>query len=428
MRCASPLIRFVLLICIPGLSPVALAQPAPQDDPPPSPVKVSPVIEREIESSRTVVGTVQPARRSVVGSAVDGRVVSFPVENGDRVAAGDTLAQLRTDALQWQLSAAKAEQRLRTEELAELTNGTDPETIANLQALMKAAESQRDHAQSQFTRIEKLFQRGQVVTQTQLDDARSQASSALQEYVAAKSLYDLAVRGPRQEKIAQAEARLEMQKAIVHELEDRIARHTVVAPFDGFVVAEHTEVGQWAASGDPIAEVVQLSEVDVRTNVLEEQVASLHIGQQVQVVVPAVPEEQWPGTVHRIIPQADVRSRTFPVDIRITNRIVQGVPVLKSGFLASVRLPTGGTRRSLLVPKDALVLGGRQTVVYVVDPLPQGRDAGLVRPVPVTTGLSEGGAIEVRGELTIGDRVVVEGNERLERGDRVRILTEADDE
>ncbi len=382
------------------------------------------MIERQIESSRTVVGTVQPARRSVVGSAVDGRVVSFPVENGDRVAAGDTLAQLRTDTLQWQLAAGKAEQRLRDEELAELTNGTDPETIANLEALMKAAESQRDHAKSQFTRMESLFQRGQVATQTQLDEAQSQASSALQEYVAAKSLYDLAVRGPRQEKIAQAEARLEMQKALVHELEDRIARHTVVAPFDGFVVAEHTEVGQWASSGDPIAEVAQFGEVDVRANVLEGQVASLRIGQEVQVVVPAAPEQQWQGTVHRIIPQADVRSRTFPVDIRITNWIEQDVPVLKAGFLASVRLATGGTQKSLLVPKDALVLGGRQTVVYVVDPLPEDRQTGVVRPVPVTIGLSDGGAIEVRGELSADDRVVVEGNERLERGDRVRILSE----
>ncbi len=419
---------FVLSICGPGLSPVAAAQPASPARPPASPVKVTRVVEREIDSSRTVVGTIQPARRSVVGSAVDGRVVSFPVENGDRVAAGDTLAQLRTETLQWQLAAAKAEQRLRDEELAELINGTDPETIANLEALMKAAESQRDYAKSQFTRIERLFERGQVATQTQLDEAQSLASGAIQRYVAAKSLYDLATRGPRQEKIAQAEARCEIQKALVRELEDRIVRHTVVAPFDGFVVAEHTEVGQWASSGDPIAEVVQLSEVDVRTNVLEGQVASLRIGQQVQVVVPAVPGQQWQGTVHRIIPQADVRSRTFPVDIRITNRIEQDVPVLKSGFLASVRLPTGGTRKSLLVPKDALVLGGRQTVVYVVDPLPDDRHAGVVRPVPVTIGISDGAAIEVTGQLSVDDRVVVEGNERLERGDRVRILKEAADE
>ncbi|MGE0377156.1 MAG: efflux RND transporter periplasmic adaptor subunit, partial [Planctomycetaceae bacterium] len=361
-------------------------------------------------------------RRSIVGSAVDGRVIAFPVENGDRVSAGDMLAQLRTETLEWQLAASKAELRLREQELAELKNGTDPETIANLEARMKAAESQRDYTQSQFERMQSLFLRGQVATQNQLDEAQSQATSALQEQLAAKSLFELAVRGPRQERIAQAEARCEIQKALISQLEDQIARHTVVAPFDGFIVAEHTEVGQWAASGDPVAEVVQLTEVDVRVSVLEGLVGSLRIGQAVSVTVPAVPQQEWEGTVHRIIPQADVRSRTFPVDIRLANRIEDDVPVLKSGLLASVRLPTGSTHRAVLVPKDALVLGGKQPVVYVVDSEPGDRDTGVVRPVPVTLGVSDGMLIEVTGDLMADLRVVIEGNERLKSGERVRIL------
>ncbi|MBX3440096.1 MAG: efflux RND transporter periplasmic adaptor subunit [Planctomycetaceae bacterium] len=424
MRLPSCLLLALLIVCGAVLPHVVVAQSASPPVVPPSPAKVAAVVQRDVESLQAAVGTIEPARRSIVGSAVDGRVIQFPRENGDRVLEGDTLAQLRTETLEWQLAAAQAELTLREHELAELQNGTEPETIANLEARMKAAEAQRDYTQSQLSRIQGLYARGQVATQTQLDEAQSLASGAMQDSFAAKSLYDLAVRGPRQERIAQAQARCEIQKAVINQLKDQIARHTVVAPFDGFIVAEHSEVGQWASSGDPIVEVVQLSEVNVRVNVLESQIASLRIGQRIELTVPAAPQTQWFGVVHRIIPQADVRSRTFPVDVRVTNQIDNDAPVLKSGLLASVRLPVGTKHRALLVPKDALVLGGPQPVVFVLDPDPTDRKLGSARPVPVAIGVSVGKLIEVTGPLEVASHVIVEGNERLKPGERVQVLEE----
>ena len=414
------------MFCGPALSMTAWGQKPVSSEVPPSPVAVSRVQEREIGGSQTVVGTIQPARRSIVGSAVDGRVIEFPREMGDRVSEGDMLAQLRTETLEWQLAAAQAELKLREQELAELKNGTDPEQIANLEARMKAATAQRDYAESQFKRMQSLFDKGQVATQNQLDEARSGATSALQDQIAAKALHDLAVRGPREERIAQAEARVEMQTAMVRQLSDQIQRHTIVAPFDGYVVAENSEVGQWASQGDPIAEIVQLSEVDVRANVPEEQVSQLRQGQTVTVNVPGAPRQLWEGTVHRIVPQGDERSRTFPVDIRITNQLENDLPVLKAGFLATLQLPTGATQRATVIPKDALVLGGSQPLVYVVDLSAENSQAGVVRPVEVTLGMSDGTAIEVNGMLAPDQLVVVEGNERLKPGEKVRILDEVD--
>ncbi len=426
MRLSILCTSFLWMVCGPVLSLTAWGQKPSSDEKPASPVTVSRVQEREIGGSQTVVGTVQPARRSIVGSPIDGRVMTFPVENGDRVSQGDVLAQLRTQTLEWQLAAARAEQKLRDQELAELKNGTDPEQVANLEARMKATVSQREYADAQFKRIQSLFDRGQVTTQTRLDEARSEALAAEQDFIGAKALHDLAVRGPREERIAQAEARKEMQVALVEQLEDQIARHTIIAPFDGFIVAENTEVGQWASQGDPIAEVVQLSEVDVRANVPEEQVASLRKGQKVTVNIPGAPHQIWEGTVHRIVPQADVRSRTFPVDIRIINSIEDDIPVLKAGFLATMQLPTGATQRATLVPKDALVLGGVQPHVFVVELSAVDKTIGVVRPVEVTLGMSDGMTIKVNGMLTPDQLVVVEGNERLKPGETVRILQEVE--
>ena len=137
--------------------------------------------------------------------------------------------------------------------------------------------------------------------------------------------------------------------------------------------------------------------------------------------VPAAAPQEWIGKVHRIVPQADVRSRTLPVAVRITNRIEDGTPALKSGAFARVHLPTGQQQLVTLVPKDALVLGGDRPLVYVLEPAEEGRPAS-VREVVVTLGVSKGNSIQVSGVVKAGDRVVVRGNERLKTGQPVTVL------
>jgi RND family efflux transporter MFP subunit len=387
-------------------------------------VAVAHAVEQEIAATQTVLGTVQPARRSVVGSAVDGRVIEFLVENGDAVKQGDKLAQLRTDTLAIELSAAQAELRLREEELTELQNGAEPEQLASLEAVARSAAAHKEYALAQYERMQSLFSRGQAATQYQLEEARSQATQAEQDYLSAKALHELGVRGPRAERLAQAAAHRDVQSEQVRLLQEQIKLHTLVAPFEGYVVAEHSEVGQWAARGAPIVEVVQLSEVDVRVNLIEAHVAGVSIGDEVEIRVPACRQADWRGRIHRIVPQADVRSRTFPVEIRVMNRIDENGPVLMSGMLAQARLATGGQMTALLVPKDALVLGGPQPVVFAVEG-PGNRGETTVRSVSVTLGVAVGDAIQVTGPLRAGERVVVQGNERLQSGQSVTILNEA---
>jgi hypothetical protein len=85
-------------------------------------------------------------------------------------------------------------------------------------------------------------------------------------------------------------------------------------------------------------------------------------------------------------------------------------------------LPTGKKHRALVVLKDALVLGGTQVLVYVVDLPTADAKQGKVRSAPVTTGSAEGNLIQViGGELHPGQVVVVQGNERLRPGQDVQI-------
>jgi RND family efflux transporter MFP subunit len=203
-----------------------------------------------------------------------------------------------------------------------------------------------------------------------------------------------------------------MQQATADRLKDQLDKHTIVSRFPGYVTMEHTEIGNWVKQGDAVAEVVALDEVEITAHLVEQYVPYTRVGMTVNVDVPSIPGRPFTGTVTAVVPQADVQARTFPVLVRVKNELVDGQPLLKAGMYARVSLPTGRREQALLVPKDALVFGGQQPMVYAVD-APGAGQPGKARPVPVELGSAVGGLMQVRGGLKAGELVVVQGNERL---------------
>lgn len=393
----------------------------------PAPVAVAPVIEREVSAGQTFVGAVRPVRRSTIGSAVDGRVIEVMVEEGDEVKKDQPLAQLRTATLEIELAAAKAQLDVLKHELDEWLNGPRAEEIAQAKANMLGAEARLAYARSKLKRIQSLVER-RAASDDELEDATSVAESAVQTHAAAKSAWDLLIAGTRVEKLAQARAKIAVQEEAVRRIEDQITKHTLISPFDGEVVAKHTEVGQWITQGQPVAEVVELAQVDVEVMVLENYIPYLKIGTPAQVEINAIPGEMFatlPGTVNHIVAQADLRSRNFPVKVRLDNRLVNGRYLLKPGMFARITLPIGKLAKSLLVPKDAVVLGGPAPMVYIFEPSDKDPQLGRARPAPVQLGTDNEGYVCVTGDLKAGQQVIVEGNERMRPPFDVRITQRA---
>ncbi|MGB0597977.1 MAG: efflux RND transporter periplasmic adaptor subunit [Rubripirellula sp.] len=388
-----------------------------------SPVVVTPVTVQEISLGRRVVGTVLPVRISTIGSALDGRVLTFDVNSGDRVKSGQRLAQLRPDTFNLQVAAAKAQLELYRQQLAELANGSRPEDIEEAEAKMLAAKAASDNAAKKFDRLNSLAE-SSAASDAELEDAREQADAKRFTWMAAKATLKRVKQGPRLESIAQAEAQVQLQLHQVQLLEDQLQKLAIKSPFDGFIAAEYTEVGSWISRGDPVVQVVQLDQVEVQLAVTAETVVHLYPGEKIRVDFPEFPEELFVGTIKRVVPVADPRSRTFPVFILLDNVLNNGVPELKAGMLARVEVPAGRREAMPLVPKDALVLNGVDSAVFVIDPDPEfrGRDSGLARRVPVTLGVAVGGLIQVSGNIDEGDLVATEGNERLVSGASVQVV------
>jgi RND family efflux transporter MFP subunit len=166
-------------------------------------------------------------------------------------------------------------------------------------------------------------------------------------------------------------------------------------------------------------EIVALDEVDVTVDVVEDFVGGLAEGLPVRVSIDAIPDRIFTAPIYRIVPSADRRGRTFPVKIRLTNEPVGPSVRIKAGMFASATLAVGEERQAVLVPKDAIVLGGMVPImVWTVDPT-----SSTAKMAPVTLGVAVDDLVQVIGPVKPGDAVVVRGNERIRfPGQPLRIL------
>ncbi len=331
---------------------------------------------------------------------------------------GEPLVLLLTETIKLELLAAEAELELRTQQLAELANGSRPEERMQAKAKMLGAKAQMEYAVGRRQRAEEL-RRSQAISEEQLDEALSLATAAEQAFYDAQAAYELVMEGPRPERISQSRAQVAMQDAMVKQIQDRIKKYTIISRFNGYVIAEYAEEGAWVKTGDPVMEVISLDEVEVEAFVTEQHVPFIKPGTTVRVEVPALPTHVFSGVVETVVPKAEERSRTFPVKVLVTNVISPDGPLLKSGMYARVELPTGPRQLAVMVPKDALVLGGPQPIVYIV--ATSDDKNGKATPLPVQLGVASGSLIQVKGPLQAGQWVVVEGNERLRPGQDVVI-------
>jgi RND family efflux transporter MFP subunit len=380
------------------------------------PVVVGRVATMELASGQAFVGTVVPARTSDVGSAVDGRIVEFPIADGQHVAEGQAIAELLRGLLEIERQGAAAELERRRQVLAELVAGSRAEELDQARALVAGFEARLAYAKSRMARLRRLVERG-TSTVDELQDAQTELQATEAQLAGSRAALALVEAGPRKEQVAQAAAAVAGQEAEVERIDDQLGKHTIRAPFAGWVVERFTEKGQWLARGGLVARIAELDRVRIVAQVPELSVRYLKAGDDVRLEFDASPDKTWVGDVARVVPQADLLSRSFPVEVTLENEVVDGEPVLKGGMLARVWLPVGKTGSVTVVPKDAVVLGRGRPVVYVIE-TPQGAPAssGTVRPVEVSLGAAVEGFVEIQGGLEPGQFVVTRGNERLRPG------------
>ncbi len=206
----------------------------------------------------------------------------------------------------------------------------------------------------------------------------------------------------------------ERSVAVMEEIQARLDKAVIRAPFPGTVGLRMVSPGAYVKKGDDIVRLENIAAIKLDFRVPEVFVSQLKTGQPVAIRLDAFPEESFSGRIYAVEPVVEERTRTVLVRARVDN---QGFK-LKPGMFVRVTLTLSTKQNAILVPETAIWPQGQDSFVYrVVD--------GKALLTKVALGQRRPGEVEVTQGLSLGDVVVTEGQMKIRDGAPVMVMGEA---
>jgi len=197
----------------------------------------------------------------------------------------------------------------------------------------------------------------------------------------------------------------------VEQARKQLSNATVVSPINGQITQKSVEAGAFVNMGNPIATVVDVSQLKVQLNVAENDVYTLKEGDPIQITATVFPGITYEGKITFISPRGD-DAHNYPVEISFKN---QDKNALKAGTYVNIAFNRKSQAPSLQIPREALVGSIRDAQVYVVN---QDNIAQLRK---ITIGADNGNYLEIQQGLQEGEKVVTTGQINLTNNTRVSI-------
>jgi HlyD family secretion protein len=332
------------------------------------------------------IGTVEARRSYVVGPTVAGRVTRVLVDQGDRVRAGQLLAEMDpVDLDERMTSASSAQERAAS-------------TAQAAAALVREAKSRNELAAASARRYADLRQKG-FVSQEALDAKQHEANAARAALEAAESQFVAASKD--QERFGVDRAGVGKQRA----------QYRLLSPVDALISSRDAEPGSTVVAGQAVLRLIDPESLWVRARIDQGRIGGIALGQAVNIVLRSLPGQLLTGRVARI----EVGSDSVTEE-RVVNVAFDKPPAyLSSGELAEVTIALPLIEKSLNLPSAAVRHVKGQTGAWRIAD-------GKVSFVPVRVGVQTlEGKTQVLGGLAQGDAVVLHALQELRDGETVRI-------
>jgi RND family efflux transporter MFP subunit len=318
---------------------------------------------RRLSVEAELPGTVQAVSQATVRAKVAAEVKRVLVREGDRVRAGQTLAEFDTANLRAQLAERTA-------------------AVAAAQADLTTAERTRN-------------QNAELYKQKFISQSAYEASdSAFQAKAASVQL---------------AKAQLEQTQIM---LNDAIVR----APIAGLVAKRYVQPGEKVGFDAPLIQVVDLTDLEVQAQASLGDIAKIKPGMPAAVQVEGLADRTFPGRVERINPAAEPGTRSINVYVSLAN---EG-SLLKAGMFARVRLTMAADREAPALPVSAVRGEGMQSYVWLL-----ARSRLERRPVTVGTRDERAHLIEILSGVAPDDDVIATKFDNLQHGQPARLKHES---
>ena len=348
-----PLAALAVQVLLAGCD--AYTAPAPRAE---RPVQVQRVAFVETESSDEVVGVVRARYETDLGFRVAGKIVSRPVNVGDRIKAGDVVARLDPEDLRLQLQSAEAEIAAATSSLGQTS--ADLERYASLKTRGWASVAD--------------FDRKKAATD-------------------------------------EAQGRLDRARRALDLARNQLAYADLRADAEGVITATLAEPGQVVAIGQPVARLAHAGDKEAAVALPETWLATAR-GSRATVRLWADRDRVLSARLRELSPQADPTSRTFAARFTIDD----ADDAVALGMTATVRLARTGDLRIARLPLAAVLNRGSGPSVFLVD-----ASGTLVARAVTIASFTEDAALVAAG-IGDGDQVVTLGVQKLEPGFKVRAV------
>jgi RND family efflux transporter MFP subunit len=336
-------------------------------------VRVVPVRANDGMVAAKLPGSTEAFEAANISARISGYVAKRYVEMGDRVKAGQILAEISAPELDHQIAQAQA-------------------TLAQSQAALARTQATREIANVTWDRDSKLLDKGWV-TKQQGDTERLNVQAQ-----------DAAV--------AAAEATIRAQRALINVLLQQKAYQRVVAPFDGVVTQRNIDNGSLVqadtAGGIPMFTLMHSDVIRIQVYVPQDQVSGLGAGVGALVRVPELPGVEFRGVVARVASALVPGTRTLQTEIDVPNP--EGL--LTPGTYCEVELQIPSKTQSVEVPSEAILLGPNGLRIAAVE-------NGAVHIRKLIVVRDRGTSIEVSDGVKSGDRIILNPPADISEGQTV---------
>lgn len=256
---------------------------------------VTRVTSRSVSNSVKATGTLLSAKQAGLAFAVTGRVKQISVEEGAKVKAGVIMAQLDTGGLEATVGQAQAAYDLAKASFLLVQAGPNKDQVAIAKANLGNAKAAVDQAQAAYDRIGGASNPFSGISPQAL--ALQQATNAFQ---AATAQYNLAVNHPTDTELAIAGAQFAQAQAALDVAKNSLANASIVAPFEGTVLAVTPKVGESVPANTVVMTLADLKNMQVVVNLDENSLTGVKVGQSVLVTVDAIGGRTLTGKVRKI--------------------------------------------------------------------------------------------------------------------------------
>ncbi|WP_370879996.1 efflux RND transporter periplasmic adaptor subunit [Shinella sedimenti] len=338
--------------------------------------------QRNLVDRVIATGTIQAVEEVYVTPLVEGLSIrTLEADVGDRVAAEGTLATLNDDALLLQKSQTEAS-------LAKARAG-----LEQIKAQLVEAKANADEAVRVRDRAQRLVKSGSQ-SQANADQAIAAADAALARVNSAEQA------------VAVAEADINVAQSQIDDIDLRLARTAVKSPVAGVISARTAKIGAIASgSASPLFTVIRDGAIELKADVSEDTILKLKPGLKAKVSL-AGGAATLTGTIRLVEPTLDPQSRLGRVYIGFDEP-----DKARAGMFASADIVVE-EKQGIVLPLSAITTADGKTVARKVE-------NGVVRLVPVETGIQDGQGIEIVSGLSAGDEVVAKAGAYVRDGDRI---------